>query len=75
MHKTIAKLYVLLLDHIIIAIGITSLEILNMPITAFAFLSGAAAIGVGFGAKNIVNNYISGWILMWEKSPFRLETF
>ena len=41
---------------VIIVLAVTSLEILNMPITAFAFLSGAAAIGVGFGAKNIVNN-------------------
>jgi small-conductance mechanosensitive channel len=43
------------------------LSILNIPLTAFAFVSGALAIGVGFGAQNIVNNFISGWILMWER--------
>ncbi|WP_300580921.1 mechanosensitive ion channel domain-containing protein, partial [uncultured Pseudoalteromonas sp.] len=45
----------------------TSLEVLNIPLTAFAFVSGAIAIGVGFGAQNIINNFISGWILMWER--------
>ena len=28
-------------------------------------------IGVGFGAQNIINNFISGWILMWER-PIRI---
>ncbi|WP_404340710.1 mechanosensitive ion channel family protein [Pseudoalteromonas mariniglutinosa] len=52
----------------------TSLEILNIPLTAFAFVSGAIAIGVGFGAQNIINNFISGWILMWER-PIRIGDF
>ncbi len=53
---------------------ITTLEILNVPMTAFAFVSGAIAIGVGFGAQNIINNFISGWILMWER-PVRIGDF
>lgn len=61
----------------IIAIAIlfiTILDLINVPITAFAFLSGAIAIGFGFGAQNILNNFISGWILMWEK-PIRIGDF
>ncbi|MBT0586462.1 mechanosensitive ion channel family protein [Alteromonas oceanisediminis] len=58
----------------IILLVITTLDILNIPITAFAFLSGAVAIGVGFGAQNIINNFISGWILMWEK-PIKIGDF
>ena len=53
---------------------ITILDIVNVPLTAFAFLSGAIAIGFGFGAQNIINNFISGWILMWEK-PIRIGDF
>ncbi|MGI1999096.1 mechanosensitive ion channel family protein [Shewanella frigidimarina] len=52
----------------------TSMEMLNIPLTAFAFVSGAIAIGVGFGAQNIINNFISGWILMWER-PIRIGDF
>ncbi|MDO6618367.1 mechanosensitive ion channel family protein [Shewanella sp. 6_MG-2023] len=51
---------------------ITSLDLINVPITAFAFLSGAIAIG--FGAQNIINNFISGWILMWER-PIKIGDF
>lgn len=51
----------------IIILGMTTLELIHVPLTAFAFISGAVAIGVGFGAQNIINNFISGWILMWER--------
>lgn len=53
---------------------ITLLDLINVPLTAFAFVSGAVAIGVGFGAQNIINNFISGWILMWER-PIRIGDF
>ncbi|XQW86212.1 mechanosensitive ion channel family protein [Thalassotalea piscium] len=55
-------------------VTITLLDLINVPLTAFAFLSGAIAIGFGFGAQNIINNFISGWILMWEK-PIRIGDF
>lgn len=58
----------------IAVLAITALELLNVPLTAFAFISGAIAIGVGFGAQNIINNFISGWILMWER-PIRIGDF
>jgi small-conductance mechanosensitive channel len=62
--------YVLSITVIIISI----LDFMNVPIAAFAFLSGAIAIGFGFGAQNIINNFISGWILMWER-PIRIGDF
>ena len=58
----------------LIVLAITTLDLLNVPLTAFAFVSGAIAIGVGFGAQNIINNFISGWILMWER-PIRIGDF
>ena len=61
----------------VVAIGllvITLLDLLAVPVTAFAFVSGAVAIGVGFGAQNIINNFISGWILMWER-PIKIGDF
>ena len=50
------------------------LDLLQIPLTAFAFISGAVAIGFGFGAQNVINNFISGWILMWER-PIRIGDF
>ncbi|MBT8341213.1 MAG: mechanosensitive ion channel [Desulfatitalea sp.] len=44
-----------------------ALRLVNIPLAAFAFLGGAVAIGVGFGAQNLINNFISGFIIMGEK--------
>ena len=57
-----------------VILGFMILDFLSVPLTAFAFISGALAIGVGFGAQNIVNNFISGWILMWER-PIKIGDF
>ena len=43
------------------------LRMVNIPLTAFTFLGGAIAIGVGFGAQNLINNFISGFIIMGER--------
>jgi small-conductance mechanosensitive channel len=51
--------------------GFVALELANVPITVFAFLGGAVAIGVGFGSQNILNNFISGLILLAEQ-PIRV---
>ena len=59
---------------LIIGVILAALSLLNIPIAAFAFLTGAVAIGIGFGAQNIVNNFISGWILMTEQ-PVRIGDF
>ena len=59
---------------ILVLVFLTALDLLNIPLTAFAFITGAVAIGVGFGAQNILNNFISGWILMTEK-PIRIGDF
>ena len=57
-----------------IVLAFMTLEYLNVPLAAFAFISGAVAIGFGFGAQNIINNFISGWILMWER-PIKIGDF
>jgi small-conductance mechanosensitive channel len=59
---------------ILIGLFIMVLSMLNIPVTALAFVSGAVAIGIGFGAQNIINNLISGWILMSER-PVRIGDF
>ena len=58
----------------LVILGLITLDLLSVPLTAFAFISGAVAIGVGFGAQNIINNFISGWILMWER-PIKIGDF
>ncbi|MDX2418992.1 MAG: mechanosensitive ion channel [Xanthomonadales bacterium] len=59
---------------LIIGVVFAGLSLLHIPMAAFAFLTGAVAIGVGFGAQNIVNNFFSGWVLMTEQ-PVRVDDF
>lgn len=59
---------------LLIILIITAMGMLHIPITAMAFATGAIAIGVGFGAQAIINNFISGWILMTER-PVRIGDF
>lgn len=44
-----------------------ALAVAGIPLTVFTVFGGALAIGVGFGSQNIVNNFISGIILLVEK--------
>lgn len=44
-----------------------ALRSVNIPLTAFTVAGGALAIGIGFGSQAIVNNFVSGLILMVER--------
>ena len=60
----IEKLAVYLIYLVYVIIG---LQVANVPLSAFAFVSGALLLGVSLGAQNIINNLISGFIIMIEK--------
>lgn len=53
-----------------IVFAFTSLNLVNFPLTIFTIAGGALAIGVGFGSQNVMNNFISGLILLFER-PIR----
>ncbi len=55
----------------IVIVLLSVLTYLGIPLATFAFISGAVAIGFGFGAKTIIENFLSGWILMSER-PIRI---
>ncbi len=50
---------------------ITAFNLVEIPLSAFAFFGGALAIGVGFGTQNLLKNLISGVMLLIEK-PIRI---
>ena len=43
------------------------LNLARIPLTVFAFMGGALAIGVGFGTQTIIKNVISGIIILFER--------
>jgi len=44
-----------------------ALWVSEIPLTVFTLAGGAIAIGVGFGSQKIVNNFISGLIILAER--------
>ena len=56
---------------LVVIITLVALPIAGIPVTIFTVMGGAVAIGVGFGAQNLINNLISGIIIMIEQ-PIRV---
>lgn len=48
--------------------ALVSLNAVGIDLTAFAVLSGAIGVGIGFGLQKIVSNFISGIIILMDRS-------
>ena len=57
-----------ILYYLLVAIVVMlAMQMSGVPLTVFTIFGGALALGIGFGSQNIVNNFISGLILLIER--------
>ncbi|WP_246728284.1 DUF3772 domain-containing protein [Microvirga terricola] len=55
----------------VIAAGVLAFSYLGLSLERVTIVAGALSVGIGFGLQSIVNNFISGLILLWER-PIRV---
>jgi small-conductance mechanosensitive channel len=68
-HAGILRSWVLAIELLLLVVIV--MFWVKIPLTVFAFLGGAVAIGLGFGMQTMMKNLISGLMVLGER-PFRI---
>lgn len=53
---------------LVVVAGFSGLSLVGIDLTVFTVLSGAIGVGIGFGLQKVVSNFISGIIILADRS-------
>jgi small-conductance mechanosensitive channel len=53
---------------LVLLAGVVALTSVGVDLTAFTVFSGAVGVGIGFGLQKVVSNFVSGVIILMDKS-------
>jgi potassium efflux system protein len=64
-----------LTQYVVVVVGLLlALEAIGFDLTTLTIFAGALGVGIGFGLQNIVNNFVSGLLLLGER-PLRVGDY